>query len=343
MPNEKPAGGPPMSKRIWVTWERQRRNRTLSESLDAKLFEVVVDGGPLRRYLGCLATTLRIFLREKPSLIFVQNPSLILAAFAVAYGKLRRLPVVVDAHYAGIRPLDGKKAWANRLAGLIMRFADLTIVTNQGDHRYVGERGGRPFVVPDPMPHLKRAGTVRLRGRNNVLFVCTWANDEPYDHVISAARLLPDDTHVYITGNPKGKQRRFEPMPANVVLTGYVTEEEYVAMLASCDVVVDLTTRDDCLVCGAYEAVAMGKAMVLSGTAALRDYFAGGGLYTDNSVADLAAKITEAIEKKAALMVAARELHEKRREEWLLTKQRLESLLADLDPAKDRARAPRAI
>ncbi len=335
MNDERRAAGGTATKRIWITWERQRRNRTLSSLLNAELFEVLVVGGRLRRYVRSLAATLRILQRERPTVLFVQNPSLVLAAFSVLYGRLRRLPVVIDAHYAGIRPLEGKKRWANKLARWIAKLAHATIVTNRGHFCWVEEQGGRPFVLPDPMPSFPPTAPITLRGKHNVLFICTWAADEPYDQLLRAATLLPADCYVYVTGNPKGREKQFEPLPDNVVLTGYVAEEDYVALLASCDVIVDLTTRENCLVCGAYEAAAMGKAMVLSGTAALRDYFQQAGLYTDNTAADLAARIREAMEKKPALMAAADELAGKRRGEWQQTKQRLEGLLADLEAGKD--------
>lgn len=316
-------------RRIWVTWERQRRNQTLSDALGAVLFEVIVPGGRVSRYLSSLRLTLGIFRAERPEVIFVQNPSMVLAAFAVVYGRLKRIPVVVDAHYAGIRPFEGAKPWANRLARFIARRALVVIVTTAGHAGLVASWGGRACVLQDPMPTFSEAEAeaVCLPGRRKVVFVCSWAADEPYDHVVAAARRLPADTYVYITGNPQGRDDRLRPLPENVVLTGYVSEARYLGLLRACDVVVDLTTREDCLVCGAYEALAMGKRLVTSGSRALREYFRAGALYTDNSAQDLAAKIMEAMQSEE-LPHAASDVHRQLVEEWARSKQGLESLLS---------------
>ena len=53
-----------------------------------------------------------------------------------------------------------------------------------------------------------------------------------------------------------------------------------------------LTTREDCLNCGAYEAVSALKPGLLSDKKALRQYFDKGFVYTDNSIDDIKSKIT---------------------------------------------------
>src|SRR5262245_25632217 len=95
------------SQRIWITWETQRRNRTLSEKVDAELYEIDIHAHRLLRYPLSLIKTLAILLRRRPRLLFVQNPSLVLALFAVIYGRVFCKLVVVDAHNAGLFPAEG--------------------------------------------------------------------------------------------------------------------------------------------------------------------------------------------------------------------------------------------
>jgi len=64
-----------MAKKIWITWENQRRNRSLSEALGAKLY--VFEGGKkakIARYVSCIVATLNVIRHEKPEILFVQNP-----------------------------------------------------------------------------------------------------------------------------------------------------------------------------------------------------------------------------------------------------------------------------
>lgn len=288
-----------MSSRVWISWETHRRNQTTSRALGAKLFEIDYQASSLIRYLRATIRTAFLLLKERPTLIFVQNPSMVLAVLALQFGRLFRTPVIVDAHNAGLRPFDGKKPWANQLARHIMRSAALTIVTNSGLAEYVKENGGRPAILPDPLPTFtNKPQHVSLKGRVNILFVCTWASDEPYIEMITAATYLDKSVCIYITGNSKGKENAFgTPLPDNVILTGYVGEEEYICLLHTADIVIDLTTRDNCLVCGAYEAIAAEKPLIVSDTPAIREYFSHGALYTDNTAHNIAQQILHCIDK----------------------------------------------
>jgi hypothetical protein len=60
---------------------------------------------------------------------------------------------------------------------------------------------------------------------------------------------------------------------------------------------------DNCLVCGAYEAVAVERPLVTSDTKALRAYFNRGTVYSDHTPESLAAAITAGLEARALLTV----------------------------------------
>jgi hypothetical protein len=324
----------PRSSRIWITWEKQRRNATISQALGCRLFEFDLKYRSVIRYPVALALTLLTFIRERPTHIFVQNPSMVLSAFAVVYGRLFRIPVIVDTHNAGIEPLRRKPTWELTIARFILRHAALTILSNERLAKDVyAEPGMAPIaVLPDPIPHLPAPSTKpALLGRKNALFICTWAEDEPYLEVIKAAKLLPRDTYVYITGNSKNRLADLaEPLSSNIVLTGYVDESTYVGLLHACDVVVDLTTWEDCLLCGGYEAVSAERSVVLSGTAALKAYFNKGALYTDNTDVDLAKKIEEAIAAQDQLVPQIRALKKELLAEWQTQKETLDETLMGL-------------
>jgi glycosyltransferase involved in cell wall biosynthesis len=274
--------------------------------------------------------TIQIFLTESPLLIFSQNPSIVLAWLCVIYGKLSRIPVVVDAHNAGIYPPQGK--WLSWFAAHLLRVADFTMVTNHSLAEHVARAGGRPLILPDPIPTLEFPGAAtnrkKLKGKFNVLFVCTFASDEPYLEVIKAAGLLDPEIYVYITGDSKGKDKEYrECVPANIIFTGYLPEEDYVQMLFSVDVIVDLTTRPDCLVCGAYEAVAAGAPLIVSNSEALRRHFSMGTLFTDNTSGNLAAKINAAISARETLAQQMGDLKVKLSSEWTRSKAECERVL----------------
>jgi glycosyltransferase involved in cell wall biosynthesis len=103
---------------------------------------------------------------------------------------------------------------------------------------------------------------------------------------------------------PDGVLRAAAP---NVEFTGFLPDDEYWALLESVDLVVDLTYRDDCLVCGAYEAVARGKPLVLSDTAALRGYFSAGAVYTANTAEDIERALQQALTRLDDLISEVRQ------------------------------------
>jgi glycosyltransferase involved in cell wall biosynthesis len=317
-----------MNKRLWLTWETQRRNRTLSQALNAELIEMDYKLKPWHRYPKAIANTLKTLLKRRPELVFVQNPSLVLALLGIWYGRISGTPVIVDAHNAGVQPFEGQRPWTNWLARHVMRQARMTIVTNRALAAYVDGVGGRSFVLPDPLPALERSADQRLHADPSVLFICTWAADEPYLEVLKAASRIDPRIRVYITGNSKGRERTLnQPLPSNVVLTGFVPEQRFLELLAGADVIMDLTTREDCLVCGAYEAVAAGKPMVLSNTRALRQYFSKGAVYAENHAEAIAAAIEQAVEGQARLGAEVEELERELLESWARQRDELETEL----------------
>jgi glycosyltransferase involved in cell wall biosynthesis len=300
---------------IWITWENQRRNISMSKRLGAELHQWDVRWPAILRYpLLSLATIFTIIVK-RPKVVFVQNPSVVLAIVAGLWCKVLPPKLFVDAHNGGLFPFEGKKPWATRLAKLALILADRTIVTNPNLAKYVVSQGGRATVVPDPLPFFpevsREAGLARDSSDINVLFICTWAEDEPYLQVIDAARKLKPAVKIRITGNfAKRREQLPSHIPDNVILLGYLDDAKYIEELRAADIAVDLTTREDCLVCGAYESVALDIPAILSDTEAIRDYFSKGVIYTRNDENSIVDSIERAISELEHLRVEARELHE---------------------------------
>jgi glycosyltransferase involved in cell wall biosynthesis len=185
-------------------------------------------------------------------------------------------------------------------------------------------------VLPDKLPDIRPRATVPAGPTRSVVFVCTYAPDEPFREVIEAARGIDPTVTVFVTGS----YRRVEPLhpPDNVYLTGFVSERDYVALLQSADAIVDLTSIDDCLVCGAYEAVALGKPLVTSDTTALREYFNRGTVYSKHDSQSLAAAISYALEHSDALAAEMRTLRVELTRSWAGQRDALRRLL-QLDEA----------
>jgi glycosyltransferase involved in cell wall biosynthesis len=276
---------------IWITWEVQRRNRSLASALGAELIEFDYKGSRMSRYALLTRKTLTALYRANVDIVFVENPSIVLSTLVVLWGKFSRSQskTVIDCHNCGIVPKHFKT-----LARWLAKHADACIVTNDAMAMLVSSWGGHPLVMPDPLPKLNPAQLIELSDPS-ILFICSWAADEPIDQMLSAAKMLADkqvEVTIYITGRPEPeKYPATKALPSNVILTGYLSEEEFDGYLLSCDAVLDLTTRDDCMVCGAYEGVAAEKPLLLSNNKATAAYFTSGVELTDNTAIDIYEKL----------------------------------------------------
>jgi hypothetical protein len=275
------------NKIIWITWENQRRNREISSWIGAELFELLqVERiqSPIKKYAYGLIKTYSLLIRIRPRIVICQNPSIVLSLFICILAKPFNFFAIVDAHNGGIFPLEGKSRSLMAISHLIQKLASLTIVTNDALKIHVIRNGGRSFVLPDPIP---RFGKVPQRNEFsntfNVLYISSFARDEPYENVFRAAHILGRDFRILVTGNHKKANINYDNLPENIDLLGYIPERRFIEILHSANITMDLTTRENCLLCGAYESTAAGKPMVLSATKALRSYFNKGAVYTENS------------------------------------------------------------
>jgi glycosyltransferase involved in cell wall biosynthesis len=306
------------TRRLWVTWEVHRRSREVSARLGATLCEVVIAGGRPLRYLRCLWRTARLLARSRGTLVFVQSPSIVLAWFAATTAKLFGVTVVVDAHNGGVEPLDGRSRILNAIARAAIRRSALTIVTNSALARRVESMGGVPFVLVDPIPRLPALSMPmgKLPGVVTVVAISTWAQDEPTTELLAAAARLPSGYKLQITGRHRLSSKQLHALPANVRLTSFVPEEAYVQLLRNADLIIDLTTREDCLVCGSYEALAIGKPLVVSDTRALRQLLGNGAVYCRNNANDIAAAVVSAMKQVDELADAAVRRATELEQEW---------------------------
>lgn len=218
------------------------------------------------RYPLQAVRTVALLVRCRPAALVVMAPPLPLVVIGAVWAKITRRPFAVDAHTAAVlSPATGR---LRRRFTALARSADVVIVTLPSLAALLA--GCRTLVLHDPAVELPDvpADTVRLPStRRRVVFPASWYADEPLDAVAEAARLLPEVEFV-VTG------RADRPLPAlpNLTLTGFLADERYAALLAGADVVLALTTREHTMQRGGYEGLALGRALVVSDTGALRDW-----------------------------------------------------------------------
>lgn len=301
----------------WIAWQNHRRTEELCSYLGIK--PTVLDSNSLRIFkhpLFVLKTIREIYKGEIETLI-VQNPSIILTLVACLLRRVRGYKLVVDTHNAGIQPEDDFLKKLDWLYRYFQREANLTVVTNETLAGIVKNNGGIPFVMPDRLPNPKSVQKETLKGRRNLVYICTYGIDEPFIQVLDAAKELPKDYVLYVTGNYNkaiGITERYKQ--ENIVFTGYLDEDRYWRLLGSCDLVIDLTNRDNCLVCGAYEAVSVGTPLILSSKLELMKYFYRGCVYTDNSLPSIIKAVHEGINDLERLRTEINQLRDELQKCW---------------------------
>ena len=300
---------------IWISWELQRRNKGISSALSWPLYEIRSNKIRIIRYASSIIKSIFIIWKEKPKFLVTQNPSIILSSLANIIKPLFKFVHIMDAHNRGLYPKEGKSKILMTISKWLQRGADITIVTNDELKKTVNRNGGNAFVLPDKIPVVPKTNTIELQGKIKLACISSFGEDEPYQDIVDSGNLIENDTYIYMTGKYEGKVLKNE-MPPNLNLLGYINDKDYWSLLCSVDGIIDLTTRENCLVCGAYEGIAVGKPLILSNTKTIMEYFNRGCIYVSNSKESIAQGIGNFIKEKELLKKEIAQLKNDLEEEW---------------------------
>ena len=302
---------------VWIAWSFHRRTEGLCDAFDLPLHVLRSRFSGSLRWVELALMTIWLLARARPKILFVQNPSLALTALVVFVRPLFRYFLVVDAHNEGIRPFDRPYPFVQWLTRLVLKSANLTIVTNDALANDVRSAGGRSVTLPDRLPIVPSTQPMEPRRYRlpDVAVIATYRQDEPIDQILAAAAQIPD---VQFAFSGPAAQYKGEPgsIPPNVEFTGFLPGSEYWRLLQLASVVCDLTLKPDCLVCGAYEGLAAGKPMVLSDNPPTRDIFETAAVLTENVPEQIVLAVRAALDESEDLAANARQLQESYSRRW---------------------------
>ena len=295
----------PGASSLWVSWNPHRRTDGLCAAWQVPLHVIRPSLPGALKWLQLPFRTLQLWLRERPRILFVQNPSLALTTLAALCRPVFGYCLVVDAHNEGVRPFDRPYALVRWLTRRLLKTADVTIVTNDALQEDVLAAGGRPLTLPDSLPVIPELASMPARDSDtpSIAVIATFRADEPIAEIFAAAATMPD-IRFSISGPSKRYRGSSGEIPPNVRLTGFLPDSEYWQLLAQATVVCDLTLKPDCIVCGAYEALAVGKPMVLSDNPATRELFGPAAILTGNGAGEIAAALRKAIDHRRRLALS---------------------------------------
>jgi glycosyltransferase involved in cell wall biosynthesis len=198
----------------------------------------------------------------------------------------------------------------------LARRAITTIVTNDHFADRVRAWGGHALVLRDIPTTFPDGGTYPVEQTFNVVVVNTFAPDEPVGEVLAAAADL-GDVRFHITGdtNRPGDDLPTN-LPPNARFTGFLSDEDYYALLRASDAVMCLTTRDHTMQRGACEALSLGVPIITSDWPLLKDYFSKGTVYVDNTAPDIRRGVDNMLRHHDRFVTEIRELQVEQRREW---------------------------
>ena len=279
------------------------------------------------RYLLQSIRTLVILFRERPDVVFVQNPPIFATAIVYLYTKFSSAKFIIDSHTGAL--LAPWWQWSLPLHGWLSRRALTTIVTNEHLEAIVKAWNAETFIIADIPTEFPQGNEFPLAKEFNVAVINTFSPDEPVGEVLKAAALLPD-VQFYITGDPiRAKKTFLQEHPKNVQFTGFLPDSDYFGLLRGVQAIVVLTTDDHTMQRGACEAVSMGKPIITSDWEILRSYFHKGTVYVNNTAAGIRDGIIDMMERQEQMEEEILLLQRERRQEWEIKEDELLALISD--------------
>ena len=312
---------------LFIAWAPySRRSETFARAFQGQLhcihylrFQQPLLAPP--KYLLQSLRTLQVLAKEKPRVIHVQNPPIFCGLVVSFWCWCTRSVFVFDHHSAAFAPVW---RWALPLQKHLARSAVTNIVTGTHWAEIVHSWGADALIMGDPFLPLPQGEHRTLEPGFNLVYIGTYAPDEPLEQVIQAVSELPQ-VHLYITGDNKRKSQRFhDSLPGNVTCTGFLPDAEYVSLLRSADAIMVLTTRDHTLQLGGCEAISLGQPLITSDWPLLREFFPRATIHVDNSIHGIRAGIQRMIREHSQLKAESALLRSNKQMEWEHQSEQLE-------------------
>jgi hypothetical protein len=317
---------------VWAPEEQ--RTESIARMLGAEIFHVHYLKyksplhAPFKYPLQALRTWL-LLVRYRPRFVYVTNPPIFAPMAVYAWCCLSGAKLIMDTHPPSL--YHSNWAWSVPLQRWMSRRVLANISDQDRFKRRFESWGAAPTIVFERPPKVVGgsgvATTSAKPGTFPVAVVNTFAEDEPLQCVLDAARLRPDVTF-YITGDTaKGDRAMIAGAPANCVFTGYLRGDAYWGMLRGCRAVMALTEWQNSLMLAAQDGISLGKPTLTSRQQTLMEYFYKGAVFVENTGASIAEGIREVQEREQDLIREGREFVEERQRAWDVNFRQLQKLI----------------
>lgn len=323
-----------MQKRLFISWfSKASRSDSFAHHLGARSYHVgrferrAKIWAPIK-YLWAAVKTYRELRRERPDVIFVQNPPVFAVLVVWVYCIVNPARYIVDTHSAAFTT----RRWSFFLP--LYRFLAKRALLNVAHNEPITNRitvWGAPGMTLEAPPHLVSEKSYPIRPGFNLVSVCSFTQDEPVDAILEAARGLPE-VNFYITAKPRrGLRETILRAPSNVIFTGFLPQEDFVALLKGADVVMSLTNVDHTMQSAAYEALELERPIITSDWPVLKEYWHKGTVHINNTAGAIIGAVNEIQDNYARYSQDIQDLRRERYEDWQRNFAELITVLSGID------------
>ena len=256
------------------------------------------------RYVRNAIASWQVLTQADPAAVIVITPPVFAPIVAWLWCLAHRCPLIVDCHTGAFH--SRKWAWARPLHRLVLRRARLALLHTDQGAAEVASWGVRTLVLPDDMPDPSEAGLERQTERPVIVVAGSLDTNEPIGLVVEAARQLPD-VELRCTGDQARLSAQVRgSAPVNVTFTGWLDYAHFLGELLAADVVAAFSTDPQIMNRAAFEAVGLGRPLVLSDLPLLRERFADAALFASNEPTAMAQALRTALNQAGALAERSR-------------------------------------
>ncbi|MCX8015276.1 MAG: hypothetical protein N2748_04580, partial [candidate division WOR-3 bacterium] len=253
-------------KPVFIAWQLTTRTKTLAKHLNADIITYQRHfPNPICRlihYLLLTLSTIYQLFQKRPSVVFVQVPPIQAIFCAICYAKLTKTKIIFDTHSIIFFPKKLHQKLYLRLYRYLIKHITLNIVHNQMILSYDYLKKTETIMLEDKIP-FNLNPNFTTNPKKKIAVICSYHEDEPIAEILQAAASLPE-YDFYFTGKSDKLQKLTHPV--NIHFPGFLSDRDYEELLNTADLILVLTNRPDTVLCGAYEAVGVGKPLVTSNT-----------------------------------------------------------------------------
>jgi glycosyltransferase involved in cell wall biosynthesis len=322
----------------------QARTRALARALGG--IERFVPGGRSRlpiRYLRAALATWVVLRRHRPALVVAISPPFLCPLIALAWCRLHRATLVIDCHTDAFQ--GPRWGWSQPIGRWLARRAHLVTLHTEEQREQVAGWGANALLLPDDVPGPedaeRRPDQDRVHATRPVVVVAGSLDDkEPVEAAVQAAVLL-GDVEIRMTGDVRRVPAALvQSAPHNVVFTGWLDYPRFLGELLAADAVAAFSLDPYMMNRAAFEAVGLGRPLVLSDLPGLRGRFGDAARFCANEPEAMAAALREAVAEREEMAGRSAALRE------VLTAQRaeaLEQVRSVVQPRRPRPRPKRML